>query len=178
MSLEPYFERLVAEHHGPVLRLCRSILRDEHLGADAAQETFVRFFQLMRARRAPRSSGAWLARVAARVSIDLLRRRSASDGALGRSDAVEPISDPEAETHSFEVRERFEHALATLSEGQRTVFLLRHSGGMTLAEVAELLGVALPTAKTQFARACIRLQHALRAFEPDAEDEDERERGS
>ena len=54
-------------------------------------------------------------------------------------------------------------------EGQRTVFLLRHEGGLPLAEVAETLGVALPTVKTQFARACLKLQSRLRPYRPNGE---------
>ena len=39
------FQSIVAEHQSTVLRVCRSILHDEHLGADAAQETFLRLWQ-------------------------------------------------------------------------------------------------------------------------------------
>jgi DNA-directed RNA polymerase specialized sigma24 family protein len=59
----------------------------------------------------------------------------------------------------------FERALLELPDGQRTVFLLRHEGGLTLAEVADALGVAVPTAKTQFARACLKLQEKLAPFQ-------------
>ena len=53
-----------------------------------------------------------------------------------------------------------------LPEGQRTVFQLRHFGCLPLAEVAETLDLALPTVKTQFARACLRLQSALAPHRP------------
>ena len=48
------------------------------------------------------------------------------------------------------------------------MFLLRHQGGLPLSEVARALGLGLPTVKTQFARACLKLQAGLRAFHPDA----------
>jgi len=44
------------------------------------------------------------------------------------------------------------------------VFLLRHRGGLSLREVAELLDLALPTVKTHFARAALRLQASLARF--------------
>ena len=171
VSLTQPFDRIVAEHQGAVLRVCRAILRDEHLGADAAQETFVRLFRALRTGVAPERAGAWLERVAVRVSIDVLRRGDARATALSRAEP-EPraaeASDPAAHARSAEIAERFERALATLSERQRSVFQLRHAGGLTLPQVAELLGIALPTAKTQFARACLKLQAALRPFDPAA----------
>jgi DNA-directed RNA polymerase specialized sigma24 family protein len=36
-----------------------------------------------------------------------------------------------------------------------------------LAQVAQTLDLALPTVKTQFARACLKLQRALRPFAPE-----------
>jgi RNA polymerase sigma-70 factor (ECF subfamily) len=188
MSLAASFDRLVAEHQRSVLRISRSILRDEHLGADAAQETFVRLWRSLEAGRAPENSGGWLQRVAVTAALDLRRRRRSraarerqlagepgpSDHARARLEAGEPAFEsreqPERAVHERELEERFERALATLSEGQRTIFLLRHSGGLTLAEIAETLDIALPTAKTQFARACLRLQAALRPFRPGTEE--------
>jgi len=155
------FERLVAEHHAMVLRVCRSVLRDEHLGADAAQETFLRLWNEVRAGRAPRHFGGWLMRVAVRTSLDLVRRApSPRRAALESEPPVFERAGGELERHELE--ERFARALATLSEGQRTVFLLRHFGGLTLVQVAESLGIAHSTAKTHFARACLELQDALK----------------
>lgn len=160
------FEALVAEHGRSVRRVCNAILRDEHLGADAAQETFVRLWSRLREGRAPERFGGWLRRVAVSTSLDLLRRRPRAPAA-GEDAAPEPTApdDPLALAAGRELHERFEAALAGLSEGQRTVFLLRHAGGLRLAEVAETLGLALPTVKTQFARACLKLQARLAPFD-------------
>ncbi|MEM7309218.1 MAG: sigma-70 family RNA polymerase sigma factor [Planctomycetota bacterium] len=169
------FDALVAEHQETVLRICRSILRDDHLGADAAQETFLRLWRRLRERRAPGSHGAWLRRVAATTAIDAARsRRTRSDahatelaeGARGERH-VEPRL-PEEDAALAELEQRLASAVARLPEGQRTVFALRHSAGLPLAEVAETLGVALPTVKTQFARACLRLQDALSTYRSDS----------
>ncbi len=168
-AAEVPFERLVAEHQGSVLRVCRSILRDDHLGADAAQETFVKLWRALASERRPERLEAWLRRVAVSASLDRckVRRRSEARVRTGEPDA-EPALErtPLHELEAGELRERYERALSELSESQRTIFLLRHSGGLSLSEVAETLEIALPTAKTHFARACLKLQAALRAFEP------------
>ena len=167
------FERLVAEHRHAVLRHCRAIVRDDHLGADAAQETFVRLWRALSSGAAPQSVAAWLRRVATTASLDALRR-GARVRAESRAETPDALVEtaardapPDEEAAARELDERFEHALRSLSEGQRTVFLLRHAAGLPLAQVAETLGLAPSTVKTQFARACLALQHALRAFEPE-----------
>jgi len=179
LSRRADFEALVARHQGGVLRLCRSILRDEHLGADAAQETFLRLWGALADGRAPSTPAGWLRRVALSVSLDELRsgkRRARRHETVAREAAdAQPSAGhggpgavgPEEALATEELRRRFDAALARLPEGQRTVFLLRHSAGLSLAEAAETLGVAPATIKTQFARACLRLQSALQPFRPD-----------
>lgn len=159
------FDDLVAGHQHEVLRLCRSIVRDEHLGADAAQETFVRLWRRVAEGRQPEHAGAWLRRVAVTTALDVARRRGAHRASSDST--VDDVAAQERAPSDDELLARFEHALSELSEGQRTVFLLRHEGRMTLAEVAETLDVSLPTVKTQFARACLKLQTKLARFRPE-----------
>lgn len=165
------FDELVARNERGVLRLCRAVLRDEHLGADAAQEAFARLWRRLVARDAPalERPEAWLRSAALGAALDLARRRE-----VRTRQEVEPAAEPAAPAPTplarageRELRERLERALEDLSEGQRTVFLLRHEGGLSLREVAELLGLALPTVKTQFARACLRLQARLAPWRRD-----------
>ena len=168
------FDGLVAEHSGRVARLCRSILRDDDLAADAAQETFLRLWQRVRGASAPERVGPWLRRAAASASLDLVRRREVRE--RHRTDApLDEESDagrtPLERAGQAELQHRLELALDLLSEGQRTVFLLRHEGGLTLREVAEALDVSLPTVKTQFARACLKVQERLAPFRPEHEDD-------
>jgi RNA polymerase sigma-70 factor (ECF subfamily) len=164
-----HFDALVAEHQAHVLRVCRAIVRDEPLANDAAQETFVRLWRRLGAERAPQDSGAWLRRVAVSASIDLSRARRTTPA----STEPEQLARVPAETRepldalaSAELVEHFERAVRELPGGQREIFLLRHEGGLSLAEVAESLELALPTVKTQFARAALKLQAKLATFRP------------
>ena len=106
--IDPAFERLVAEHRPGVLRLCRSILRDEHLGDDAAQEAFLRLWRRRREGRAPRSVGPWLERVAVTTALDQIRRRRL------RADAEKELDEqaPAAAAEPAEAR-----AYASLGQG-------------------------------------------------------------
>jgi RNA polymerase sigma-70 factor (ECF subfamily) len=161
------FDELVAGHQHEVLRLCRSIVRDEHLGADAAQETFVRLWKRIADGRQPEHTASWLRKVAVTTALDVARRRAVHRSPCDTD--VERLTTQEREPSDGELIARFEDALSELSEGQRTVFLLRHEGRMTLADVAETLDVSLPTVKTQFARACLKLQTKLARFRPENE---------
>lgn len=162
------FEALVAHHRREVLAVCRSVLRDEHLGADAAQEAFVRLWRRMQGEGTPAEPRGWLRKAALSSAIDELRRRPRA-GALDEDEAREPVA-VQAPQADAELAVRFERALAGLSEGQRTVFLLRHEGGLRLTEIAATLGVSRETVRTQFARAVLKLQSRLARHRPD-EDE-------
>ena len=159
------FDRLLAEHERDVLRVSRSVTRDAHLAADAAQETFLRLWQRLQSGLSPERPGAWLQRVAVHAALDQRRARARRAETLEPLDEGAPLARAEdAAEHALLGRElsgRYERALATLSEGQRVVFLLKHEGGLTLAQAADALELALPTVKTQFARACLKLARAL-----------------
>lgn len=160
------FDRMVTEHQGRVFRICVSILADDHLGADAAQDVFVRLWRQLGRGAAPRNTRAWLGRVAVSASLDIARWRQVRDVAHARLHAPPRSVEPEEAARTRELRAALDAAVARLPEGQRTVFLLRHDAELSLAEVAETLSVSLSTVKTQFARACLKLQAQLRAYRP------------
>ena len=155
-----------------MFRVCRSILRDDHLGSDASQETFVKLWQQLSLGSLPEHVQGWLRRVAVSTSLDLVRKRRLRAVASDAASAADVSAERPIESASLaELERNLGRALTELSEGQRTVFLLRHEGGLALREIADLLGVALPTVKTQFARACLKLQTKLARFDPDRPEE-------
>jgi len=168
---QPTFDDLVERHAPQVFRVCRSILRDDHLGSDAAQETFVKLWRRLSLGALPEHAQGWLRSVAVSTSLDLVRRRRLQTVVEDTESREAPAAARPLEQVSLaELQHDLGLALHELSEGQRTVFLLRHEGGLALREVAEVLGVALPTVKTQFARACVKLQAKLARFDPDLKD--------
>ena len=176
MAASAVFDQLVTRHEHEVLAVCRSVLRDESRSRDAAQETFLRLWKRLTDRRRedhPGNVQGWLRKVALSTSLDALRAGRAqrsepldahvdevAERALARSEA------PDRGLLDRELRDAYERALDELPEGQRVVFLLRHEGGLRLTDVADTLGVARATVKTQFARACVRLQAHLNPFAP------------
>lgn len=164
------FEALVERHEATVLRITRAVLRDEHLAFDAGQEALLRLWKRMAAGGAEelREPAAWLRRAALSSALDLARRRDARGGERSAADAAEPLdraAAPAADAALAELRAELEACVQALPEGQRTVFRLKHEGGLSLSEVAATLGVSLSTAKTHFARAAVRLQTQLSAHD-------------
>jgi RNA polymerase sigma-70 factor (ECF subfamily) len=124
----------------------------------------------------PRSIAAWLRKAAVSSALDVARRRERRermlDPAARSAQPIEAAADnpgrgPAAQAQGRELDTRLAAALRELPEGQRTIFLLRHEGGLPLREVAEALGVETTTVKTQFARACLKLQSRLRWLQDD-----------
>ncbi len=164
------FGHFMNEHASIVRRMCRAILQDDHLADDAAQDAFVRLWRQWRDRGRPESAEGWIRRAAIRTSLDTWRRRDARDRTTravldeaSERDVVAAAT-PIVEAADHELRARYATALESLPEGQRTIFVLRHEAGLSLAAIAESLSIAIPTVRTQFARACVRLQSKLAPY--------------
>lgn len=69
---------------------------------------------------------------------------------------------PEEIAEIVDLSERARRAMADLTAGQRAALELAYFGGKTSAEVAELEGIPLGTAKTRIRSALLKLREALR----------------
>ncbi|MGH2673101.1 MAG: sigma factor-like helix-turn-helix DNA-binding protein, partial [Actinomycetota bacterium] len=80
-------------------------------------------------------------------------------GGLSREASEEPGPDLQAEV--ADLSERARRAMGALTDGQRAALELAYFGGKTSAEVAELEGIPLGTAKTRIRTALLKLRDAL-----------------
>lgn len=144
--------------------LSRMTGRGPHV-EDLAQEVFLKAYRALprfELRDGVRMS-TWLLTIAVRVVQDARKRRRLELVPL--SDSRPPIDHdtPETAHRRREVVEAFERAAAQLSDDQRVVFVLAHFHGLSMAEMAELLGVPENTIKTRLFRARDRLRTLLRS---------------
>jgi RNA polymerase sigma factor (sigma-70 family) len=160
--------RLYAEHHPALLRYLVRLTGDPDTAADAAQEAFTRLLD-----RAPRDDRlrAWLFTVATNVVRETAnarhRRTRLLERFLGRVPVPDPTPDPLAATDARETRDRVRAALATLSDRERTVLLMREEG-FTHREIAEAVGTTTGSIGTMIARALDRLAERLPLDEEDS----------
>jgi RNA polymerase sigma-70 factor (ECF subfamily) len=163
------FEQVVRTHGGPLLRVCRRILRNEDDAHDAVQDTF-----LALSRHAGSFSGAsrlstWLYRIAVNAALMKLRRRRPEtplDDLLPAFDTTGRLTGdegtlPEADLMREETRLLVRRAIERLPETHRNVLILRDIEEHDTRTTAELLGVSPNAVKIRLHRARLALRALL-----------------
>lgn len=155
---------LVVEHGDAIYRLALSVVRDQALAEDVAQEALVKAWLALPTFRGDASLRSWLLRITHNTAISTLRRR--------RAVVIDPMEMPEQQTkveRSVESRvqgelamDHFVEALDTLDELSRSIVVLRELEGLSYEEISEVLNVPMPTVKTRLLRARRRLSNVLR----------------
>ncbi len=166
-------ESLVERHQGGLLRFAGGLLRDPSRAEDAVQETFLRLI-----RKAPRlgtgdSLGPWLFRVCRNLSLDTRkiegremerrRRLETRGGVDSGSVTARPQDNPSQVAEDSEVRSLVDRELELLPERERTALRLKVHGGLSYAEVAEVLQVKPGTVGWLIHKGMDRLASRLRA---------------
>jgi RNA polymerase sigma-70 factor (ECF subfamily) len=152
------FERLYRAHVGRVHSLVRRMLNDEDAD-EVTQDVFVRAWQKLGTYRGEAAFGTWLHRLA--VNLILGRRQllgQRRDRFLPDDTALAAVS---ARREAPELSLDFESALARLPAGARQVFVLHDVEGYRHEEIADLLGLAVGTSKSQLHRARMALRQHL-----------------
>jgi len=140
------------------------------LGSDAAaqdlvQDTFVKLWRNADRYDATRGKlETWVLLVARSLAIDALRRRvleARSLEAIGRPPDADHRPQPDELAATADMAARARSAMERLSGEQRAALELAYFGGKTSAEVAELEGIPIGTAKTRIRTALLRLREAM-----------------
>ena len=131
------------------------ILRDAERAQDAVQQAFLQAWRELPRLRDPERFGPWLHRLLVNACYEELRRHRRWSTRL-RALPVDGPATPDT-TVSVADRDALDRAFVRLTPEHRAVFVLHHHAGLTLAEVADVVGVPLGTVKS-------RLHHATRAM--------------
>jgi RNA polymerase sigma factor (sigma-70 family) len=158
----PAFTALVDRHGPMVLRVCRSILRDEHDAQDAFQATFLVLVRRADAVRRQESAGSWLHGVALRVAAHAragMARRRRHERCAGELAVTADRSG--AEGVSPELAAILHEELGRLPERYRAALVLCYLEGQTCEAAARRLGWPVGTVKSRLARGRERLRGRL-----------------
>ena len=132
---------------------------------DLVQDTFVKVWRKADSFDSTRGSlDTWVLLVARSLAIDLIRRRVLETRVLAAQEDpgdVSPGPGPEEQAETRDLASRARRAMAGLSAGQRAAIELAYFQGKTSAEVAELEGIPVGTAKTRIRTALVKLRDAL-----------------
>jgi len=133
------YERLYRAHGGRMKSIAWNMLRNREDAEDAVQETFLKVHRGVQSYTGQASFTTWVYRILVNTCTDYQRSR--------KRETEEPSEKLTAHTPSPTLRLALERALGELNERQRDVFLLAEVEGLTHAEIAGILGVAVGTSK-------------------------------
>jgi RNA polymerase sigma-70 factor (ECF subfamily) len=148
------FAELVARWHEPLWRYVRRSTGGDDVAADTVQDVWLRVLRAMPRLRDPARLRAWLFGIARRAVLDRVRWRYAEPHAAPIDD-VEALSVGAAETDEdlAEALALMHGELARLPFAEREVLALFYLRELTLAQLAEVLGVPVGTVKSRLFRA-------------------------
>ena len=127
---------------------------------DVVQHVFYRILRQGMRLREPERLDAWVQTIAANTVYELLRRRQVRRLFL-QGQPTEMHADLVRDVEVRDLLLRTKSVIERLPAKERMVFMLYFVEGRTLAEVAELGGYSLATAKRRLNRANQRFQHLL-----------------
>ncbi|MBI2924020.1 MAG: RNA polymerase sigma factor [Planctomycetes bacterium] len=136
------------------------ITGDANVAEDVVQETFLQVREALPRWRPQARLSTWIYRIAVNEALDEKRRSRRRP--VPESGCAEPIPERAAAPSDPGVSDRIHDAVAQLPAREKAVFVLRHYEGMALAEIAEVLDVALGTVKATLHHALSKLADRLR----------------
>ena len=158
------FEKIYRRHHKKVYLLCLRMVRNVTEAEDLTQEVFIQLFRKLHTFRGESSFSTWLYRLTVNQVLMHFRRpvvkseKTTEDGATpirivkgtenpGRMALIDRIA--------------LDEAIAQLAPGYRIVFVLHDVEGYEHEQIAQMLGCAIGTTKSQLHKARLRLRKLL-----------------
>jgi len=165
------YSELVERYASPAVNVAVRLVNDRALAEELAQEAFVRAFARLGTYDQERRFSSWFFQILHNVSIDHLRRRRVEtislDALVTAGHAVSatenPGSSPEDEAERGELAAALAHALSGLRHEFREAVVLKYQQGLSVDEIATILGVPEGTVKTYLYRARRELATILSA---------------
>lgn len=170
------FTELVDRYQAPAQRMAFGFLGNEEDAREVAQDAFVQAYQALGRFRAEARFSTWFFRIVINRCKDTLRARmrrpkvvaqvgeASAQSEPGQTlfvDVADPAADPARVAAGRDFGQRLTGALSQLPETQRTAFLLHHVHGLSLEEIAAIMGCRVGTVKSHLFRALARLRQQL-----------------
>ena len=171
------YGELVERYQQTAWRVAYGLVGNFEDAKDLSQNGFVKAFQRLRGFRREARFSTWLYRIVANESKDFLRRRARRPATV----ALEQSWDPQSEDPIlFEVPDPRGNPRETVSDRelaamlsvgveqlpikQRTAFALRHFQGLSVEEIAQVMGCRQGTVKAHLFRANEHLRRMIGPF--------------
>jgi RNA polymerase sigma-70 factor (ECF subfamily) len=167
------FEHFVKRYQSMVLNICYGLLGDYHQAEETAQDVFVQIFQKALSFRHESKVSTWVYRIAVNQSLNMIRReqklrwmRKKSFTWVDEYQAEKIPTEPQKNepTVLLEQKESIQNlrkVVNSLSNKQKTAFILNQFEGLSAEEISEILKVPLNTVEVRIHRAKRKLQSIL-----------------
>jgi RNA polymerase sigma-70 factor (ECF subfamily) len=169
------FRILVERHSHSVFRLAYRMTGNQHDAEEVVQEAFLKAYQKLGQFASRANFGTWVYRIAANQSIDRMRQRKSEDAhrqlpakeAEGGAEldpvnlVRDPAPSPERLAQSGQLAQQMHRALQELTPAERTAFVMRHSEGLGIEEIALALKSSTSAAKNAVFRSVQKLRRIL-----------------
>ncbi len=152
---QDYFNLLYRRYSGKIYSKCISLLKDEGLAQDAAQEVMVKIFLNLSRFSGKSQFSTWVYSVTYNYCIDYIRRKKKeknifSDEMERAPDLVEDV--PDQELLEMEVS-RLKKVLAIIPTGDKAVLLMKYQDEMSIRDISEILDKSESAIKMKLKRA-------------------------
>ena len=174
------YAELVERYQEMALRVALSLLGNVEDAKDVSQEAFVRAYQSLGRFRQGSKFSTWLYRIVVNACKDAHRRgtrRPLVVASVGQPDPEadeaenlfvvdvdDPTAGPAVQAANRELAGHLSRAIGELPMKQRTALTLHHLNGLTLEEVAVVMGCRVGTVKAHVFRATERLRGRLAPY--------------
>jgi RNA polymerase sigma-70 factor, ECF subfamily len=158
------FDEIYRVHAGRLYSVACRLVGNQADAEDLLQDIFLAAHRKLDSFRGDSALGTWLYRLATNLCLDHLRSKAVRTSQLTDALDDEPgLSDAPSRGLAARTVARMdlERALAKLPEGCRAAFVLHDIEGLEHREVADILGVAEGTSKSQVHKARLRLRALL-----------------
>ncbi|NVJ23672.1 MULTISPECIES: RNA polymerase sigma factor [Myxococcus] len=146
-----FLRDLYTRYGGSVMGRCRYLLKDATKAEDAMHDVFARALTHADDFRADASPLTWLMKIATHHCLNQLRSERAGWRQWFERDA-EARSEAHGGAGELETRDLVRRLLARVDEETQAAVVHYHVDGMTLEEVAALLGRSVPTIRKRLER--------------------------
>jgi RNA polymerase sigma-70 factor (ECF subfamily) len=165
MDQEPshfVFEDVAEDLSGPLRRYLERLVGDRTTADDLLQDTLLKIARALPGFEGRSSVKTWAFTIATRVVTDHFRRPQ-NRAQMVEIDETAQVAEAEIDQQLVidEMSSCVREVIDSLPEDYRTALVLHDLEGQTAAEVAEIAGCSLPTAKIRIHRARQRLKQAL-----------------
>ena len=153
------FQRIIAEHHDDMRRVCSYVTRDEAVAEEATHAAWAIAWKKIGSVREPASLRPWLISVAVNEAKRMLRKAKRQAAVEARTDVSNEVGsiDPATGVAILDLRD----AMGRLDPDERALLAMRYGAGFTANELAVAPGKSPAAMRQRLKRLLDRLREDL-----------------